>query len=219
MMSHPDPDDASMATYPSPSPSANDRPRVVIEDPHPGEPRNPLFSYLVGLGVIAGVLLLGLILFAVYHMTTSNALETSYANASAEVRAAKGNISNLQQRLNDAQEELSLYREGQANLTTSLVSAKQNYTDKINELSQCQNALLLAQGEIQRLQGLQASSCDTLTDEVKSDCNLALNRLFTNTTVVCGDVVDDMPNASGREVKNEVIDRVHIEDYTFPGVS
>ncbi len=213
------PDDASMATYPSPAPSANDRPRVVIEDPHPGEPRNPLFSYLVGLGIVASVLLLGLILLAVYHMTTSNTLKANYANASTEVMAAKSNISDLQQRLGDAQEELSLYREGQANLTTSLVSAKQNYTDKINELGQCQNALLLAQSEIQRLQGLQASSCDTLTDEVKSDCNLALNRLFTNTTVICGDVVDDLPNASGRDVKNEVVDRIHVDDYTFPGVS
>ena len=212
-------DTASTAASPSPVSPPSDRPRVVIEDPGAGKPQNPLFPYLIGVGVVASVLLIGIIFSIVYHVTTSSTLKENYANASAAVTQAKGQIDDFQSRLSEAQQELSLYREDQANLTTVLVSARQNYSDKVNEVGQCQNTLVGAQGEIRRLQNLQAANCDTLIGEVKSDCNLAIDRLFSNATAACGDVVDDRPDASGDEVRDEVEDRVEVRDYKFPGIS
>lgn len=202
-----------------PSPSPSGRPKVVIEDAHPMQPKNPLFPYLVGLFVIASLLLVGLIGYSVYASSKYTSLEQQYDNVTTTMDKATVTIHDLQAKLDFAEQETSLYRGDQANLTTALISVRENYTDALAQVGECQNTLLIAQGEVRRLQNLQLTNCDTLTNEVKSDCNLALDRLFANVTAACGDTVDEMPDASGSEITDEMQDRVDLDQYKFPGVS
>ena len=205
--------DAVLPSQPAAPPS--DRPKVVIEDPHTSKPKNPLKSYLIGAAALAGVLLIGLIVSFLYQHSSYKGLDAQYNETRADLVAKNALVEDLNGQLTAKQQDIDLYKGDQASLSSALISARENVTDKINELTQCQNSLLLAQGEIKRLNELETTKCDTMVEECKSDCNLAIDQLYVNVTSACKIAVDNSPNATGTDIKENVEDAVDVGDYKF----
>src|SRR3989338_4826031 len=111
------------------SPDAPARPRVVIQDPHASDPQNPLYLYLLGAGIVAGVLLIGLIVSYVYQGGKYDGLQTQYQTAVSDLDAKKGELTALQSELTAAKQEASLVKGDQASLAGVLAATKQNLTD------------------------------------------------------------------------------------------
>ncbi len=207
---------ASPPNTPPSTPPMYERPRVVIEDAHPSPgPRDPLFSYLIGAGIVAGLLLIAIIGLWFYQDSKYDTLDTQFQTKVTELGAKTTQLTDVQTQLTASQEELTLFKSDQASITTALTSAMENATDKVNELSQCQNTLLLAQNEIKRLNDLEATNCDTIAAEIRNQCNNNLDDLFQNVTAACRIAVNSMPNATGDEIEDEVEDNIDLTDYTL----
>jgi len=202
------------------SPGNPGRPKVkvTVEDPHhhPEPPKNPLLLYLIGISIIAGLLIMGVVGISYYEKGKFNTLQAEHNETLADVENKGLELALLQKEISNNEEELLLYMTGQANLTTALQNSKQETTDKINELTQCKNTLYLAQREIERLNQIETSKCDTLLTEFKSDCNLAIEQLYSNATASCGFAVTNSPDADGQEISEIAATLINVKDYTFP---
>jgi hypothetical protein len=200
----------------STAPASSDRPKVIIEDPHPAVPKNPLKPYVIASSAAAGVLLAALLVSIIFQSSSYDALDARYNATAMELTATGAAVTGLESEVALLKQELALAQGDQATLTTALNSAHENLTDKMNELAQCTSALLLAQGEITRLNALEATKCDTMVAEFKQDCNLAIDQLFTNLTMACEEAVEAYPNATASDIRDRVEDMVDADDYKFP---